>query len=1015
MSLSVASDGVLESKSEVGSISLQRLLHPHGLSLALAELHLHPQDLVLLLLKGGLSLLQGRLELHLLSLETLADFVNLVDGAAALSDLVHDVLDLIGEGLVLPPDLLQLEDGLLIGGLHLEQLRGGISGLLLAHIEVEGKAINLTLHLIDGLVELLGLPLHGGVHHLSLVEVGGHLVDLNLDLALGLLNLGQLGLEIVNGSLSLSVPGGELHLGHLQFLGLGHGLLLVLLSHGGGVTLGLGIQSQDVLTASNLLIKSLLGSIKLVFEVPVFSQEKLPLSGLIVAKSLHVIELSGKSRLGLGQHVQVVLEVTNDSEQLAILIGNLVLGHSEVSKCEVGSIDLLVGSVELIHQSLVGLVSGGLASHHLVSGGPGISDLSHDHLLVLLDLGLHLAQGIDLLLHLESGIALLPLQVSEDGSIGNVGLLDILAELHNLGLALLVELDLGNGGTAGLVVSLTKLLDLSGEVRPLPLGLGTSLALSLQLLLGRLNAGLQLLDVLLGLGHQGLPVIELGREQLSVLFLVGNHVLNLSPLSLKICNSVLCHLQISLGLPLLLLNGSPALLLLLQASLQLIQGGLQLRLHLAEMTDLLLSGDKVLGRLGLGGGQMLLLLVELVYDLVLLGDLILQGFDGVVPVALLLLDLGDGKLHILNVLLDSADAAGVSLHVSSQSNSRVLLSLEDLNLTGELGLGGGLDGESLGLPVSVDRDAALLLGQLLGHGGDLVLQSSHVALQLGSLVQSSLVLAVGGVGLFLQEPQLLLGVGQTNQTSGLLDDDEPSPVSHLQVLPEVPLGDLDQLPLISLLSINSSSDSLEDLSLDHSDPLEDEVITSLLKTSQSSGSEEDEGVSQPVPVTGEVDLVHQGVGGGLVVAGAGDLSLSQTSVSHLVVGVEHPVWESTHADPDTLQHTVTGQLVHDQWGLNLSGLLVSVGHKATDEVRLAVVEGGHQLSQRDQVDGGDSLTAATLLLLLALLLGSGGGLAGVVSPQPDQQLALGGGLEHLDNSVFHSFLLLLKPASHVVV
>merc|ERR1719204_3023559 len=191
----------------------------------------------------------------------------------------------------------------------------------------------------------------------------------------------------------------------------------------------------------------------------------------------------------------------------------------------------------------------------------------------------------------------------------------------------------------------------------------------------------------------------------------------------------------SFSKPLLLLNGSPALLLLLKASLQLIQGGLQLRLDLVEMTDLLLSGHKVLGRLGLGGGQMLLLLVELVDDLVLLGDLILQGLDGVVPVALLLLDLGDGKLHILNVLLDSSDAAGVSLHVSSQSNSRVLLSLEDLNLTGELGLGGGLDGESLGLPVSVDRDAALLLGQLLGHGGDLVLQSSHVALQLGSLVQ----------------------------------------------------------------------------------------------------------------------------------------------------------------------------------------------------------------------------------------------------------------------------------------
>merc|ERR1719369_2222668 len=156
--------------------------------------------------------------------------------------------------------------------------------------------------------------------------------------------------------------------------------------------------------------------------------------------------------------------------------------------------------------------------------------------------------------------------------------------------------------------------------------------------------------------------------------------------------------------------------------------------------DLLLSGDEILGRLGLGGGQMLLLLVELVDNFVLLSNLVLQGLDGVVPVTLLLLDLGDGELHILNVLLHCANAARVSLHISGQRNSRILLGLQNLYLGGKFGFSGGLDRESLGLPVSVDRDAALLLRELLGHGTNLVLQSSHVALQLGGLVQSSLVL-----------------------------------------------------------------------------------------------------------------------------------------------------------------------------------------------------------------------------------------------------------------------------------
>merc|ERR1719356_1911498 len=253
-----------------------------NLGLDLGELHLASQDLVLLLLEGSLSFLKSRLELHLLGLEPLADFVNLVDGASSLGDLVHDVLDLVGQGLVLTSDLLKLENSLLVGRLDLEQLGRRISGLLLADIKIEGQAVNLALVLRDGLVELLGLPLHGSVDNLGLVEVGGHLIDLSLDLALGLLNLGELGVEVVNGSLSLGVPGGQLHLGHLELLSLGNSIGLVLLSHGSSISLGLGVESEDVVTSSGLFIKSLLGEVKLVLQVSVFAQQKLPLSGLVV-------------------------------------------------------------------------------------------------------------------------------------------------------------------------------------------------------------------------------------------------------------------------------------------------------------------------------------------------------------------------------------------------------------------------------------------------------------------------------------------------------------------------------------------------------------------------------------------------------------------------------------------------------------------------------------------------------------------------------------------------------------
>merc|ERR1719370_1119675 len=123
LGLSIASNGVLKGQAQVSSISLQLLLHPESLGLALGlglkshlhgiqglglslldedklllllgetaldllpdgvELQLAPQHLVLLLLEGGLGLLQGRLELKLLSLKALPDFVNLMDGASTL-------------------------------------------------------------------------------------------------------------------------------------------------------------------------------------------------------------------------------------------------------------------------------------------------------------------------------------------------------------------------------------------------------------------------------------------------------------------------------------------------------------------------------------------------------------------------------------------------------------------------------------------------------------------------------------------------------------------------------------------------------------------------------------------------------------------------------------------------------------------------------------------------------------------------------------------------------------------
>merc|ERR1712037_1020568 len=148
LALRVGSIGVLKGNSKVDDIRVQLLLHAKSLYLALGlclKGHLHalnglakvlpgggklllllgnppldlllhlrklqrgPENLVFLLFKSSLCFRQSSLQLKFLSLQTLPDFVNLMDGAAALADLVHDVLDLVGEHLVFSADFLELE------------------------------------------------------------------------------------------------------------------------------------------------------------------------------------------------------------------------------------------------------------------------------------------------------------------------------------------------------------------------------------------------------------------------------------------------------------------------------------------------------------------------------------------------------------------------------------------------------------------------------------------------------------------------------------------------------------------------------------------------------------------------------------------------------------------------------------------------------------------------------------------------------------------------------------------
>lgn len=145
-------------------------------------------------------------------------------------------------------------------------------------------------------------------------------------------------------------------------------------------------------------------------------------------------------------------------------------------------------------------------------------------------------------------------QVGESALVLDVGLLEVTAELGQLSLALLVELNLGRGGTASLLQTLTDLLEFAGEVGALLLGLGAGLAFSLDFLFELLDAGLQFLDLLVQLGNKGLFVLELGSDRGDFLVLALDGLLELLLVALEVGDGLLSQLEVSLSLPLGLLD-----------------------------------------------------------------------------------------------------------------------------------------------------------------------------------------------------------------------------------------------------------------------------------------------------------------------------------------------------------------------------------------------------------------------------------------------------------------------------
>lgn len=138
----------------------------------------------------------------------------------------------------------------------------------------------------------------------------------------------------------------------------------------------------------------------------------------------------------------------------------------------------------------------------------------------------------------------------------------------------------------------------------------------------------------------------------------------------------------------------------------------------------------------------------------------------------------------------------------------------------------------------------------------------------------------------------------------------------------------------------------------------------------------------------------------------------------LEVWIVHSVGEALAANTDTLEYTVTGELMHHEVRVNYAGLLQLVGDDATHEVRLRGSQRGHQVVQLLLVGRGHSgeataLLAASTLAAAAAVVLAAARLSGISGEDLDEQF-VGALLELIDDSVVQRVLVLLQPTGDVV-
>merc|ERR1719370_2716388 len=396
---------------------------------------------------------QGSLQLLLLLLKATPLLVQVVDGAATLTELVQKVLDLVSEVLVLALDNVQLLQTLVASGLQPEELRGVVAVLVLRSSNLGRDIGGLGLPLAKNLVEVLA-PLLGdegsSVHPLVL---HGQVIELVVHPGLGLLSVGNLGGERVNQLLALDDLGLQLVAGGLKLLNAAHALSFKARLPQLDFSLGLGEGLQGVGLPHGFVLHLLSEVLKVGGHHPVLGQQRGTILALSIGQGFGVLQLGGDRDLTFVHVGNGSLQFVNLAGQVLVLDLQPLLGRLGLVEGTGHLVEPGVGVNNVALEQLAALVQISLALDSVLEVATSIAEVQLHVSLVLLALHLVAVKVVNLLSQVSHGVVVLHAQSSKGSLVSNVQLLKLSLQAGKLSLALLVELNLGGRVGAGLLQS----------------------------------------------------------------------------------------------------------------------------------------------------------------------------------------------------------------------------------------------------------------------------------------------------------------------------------------------------------------------------------------------------------------------------------------------------------------------------------------------------------------------------------------------------------------------------------